>query len=165
MNHALLLLPDFSLILCGYLLCRFTALNRSVWREVDGLVYYLLFPVLLFHSIVKNPIDWAATSALIAAMGGAEASVASLSAYYGNFYSESERAAITTANLTAQLADLGQAMPDTREAFRAMVDAAVAAGDTVNVYANGTLIGTATVSSSGRKLSPCTMAASALMRP
>lgn len=67
MNHALLLLPDFSLILCGYLLCRFTALNRSVWREVDGLVYYLLFPVLLFHSIVKNPIDWAATSAMMSA--------------------------------------------------------------------------------------------------
>jgi phage-related minor tail protein len=72
----------------------------------------------------------AATSALVASLGGAEASVASLSAYYGNFYSESERAAITTANLTTQLADLGQAMPDTREAFRAMVDAAVAAGDT-----------------------------------
>ncbi len=31
------------------------------------MVYYLLFPVLLFHSIVKSPLDWAATSSLIAA--------------------------------------------------------------------------------------------------
>ena len=30
MNFAQLLFPDFSLILCGYLLCRFTALNRKV---------------------------------------------------------------------------------------------------------------------------------------
>jgi hypothetical protein len=28
----------------------------------EALVYYLLFPVLLFHSIVKSPLDWAATS-------------------------------------------------------------------------------------------------------
>jgi hypothetical protein len=29
-NYAQLLFPDFSLILCGYLVCRYTALNRSV---------------------------------------------------------------------------------------------------------------------------------------
>ena len=57
MNHAQLLFPDFSLILCGYLVCRFTALNRSVWSQVDSLVYYLLFPVLLFHSISRSPLD------------------------------------------------------------------------------------------------------------
>jgi malonate transporter and related proteins len=66
-NYAQLLFPDFSLILCGYLVCRFTALNRSVWQQVDSLVYYFLFPVLLFHSIVKTPLDLAATSGLIAA--------------------------------------------------------------------------------------------------
>lgn len=57
MNYAQLLLPDFSLILCGYLICRYTALNRSVWQPVESLVYYLLFPVLLFQSIVKSPVD------------------------------------------------------------------------------------------------------------
>jgi len=62
-----LLLPDFSLILCGYLLCRHTALNRSVWGPVENLVYYFLFPVLLFQSIVKSPLDLAATSSLIGA--------------------------------------------------------------------------------------------------
>lgn len=67
MNYATLLLPDFSLILCGYLICRYTALNRSVWQPVESLVYYLLFPVLLFQSIVKSPVDVAAASGLIAA--------------------------------------------------------------------------------------------------
>lgn len=67
MNFAQLLFPDFSLILCGHLLCRFTALNRSVWQHVDSLVYYFLFPLLLFHSIVKSPLDLGAASSLIAA--------------------------------------------------------------------------------------------------
>lgn len=67
MNYAQLLLPDFSLILCGYLICRYTALNRSVWQPVESLVYYLLFPVLLFQSIVKSPVDLNAASGLIAA--------------------------------------------------------------------------------------------------
>jgi hypothetical protein len=72
----------------------------------------------------------AAASALITAMGGAEAAVTNLSGYYTNFYSESERAGIATADLTKQLADMGKELPTSREAFRALVDAAVAAGDT-----------------------------------
>ena len=67
MNYAQLLFPDFSLILCGYLVCRFTALNRSVWQQVESLVYFFLFPVLLFHSIVRSPLDLGAASSLIAA--------------------------------------------------------------------------------------------------
>ena len=67
MNYAQLLFPDFALIALGYLLCRFSPLNRPIWQSVEALVYYLLFPVLLFHSIVKSPLDWAATSNLIAA--------------------------------------------------------------------------------------------------
>ena len=65
--YAQLLLPDFSLILCGYLLCRHTALDRTVWGPVESLVYYFLFPLLLFQSIVKSPLDLAATSNLIGA--------------------------------------------------------------------------------------------------
>ncbi len=67
MNYAQLLFPDFSLILCGYLVCRYTALNRSVWQQVESLVYFFLFPVLLFQSIVKSPLDLGAASSLIAA--------------------------------------------------------------------------------------------------
>jgi malonate transporter len=66
-NYAQLLFPDFSLILLGYLLCRYTQLNRPLWEKVESLVYYLLFPVLLFHSIVKTPLDLQATSKLMAA--------------------------------------------------------------------------------------------------
>ena len=67
MNYAQLLFPDFSLILCGFLVCRYTALDRRVWSQVDSLVYYLLFPVLLFHSIVRSPLDLMAASRLIGA--------------------------------------------------------------------------------------------------
>lgn len=65
MNYAQLLFPDFSLILAGYLVCRYTALNRTVWEQVESLVYYLLFPVLLFQSILKSPLDIGAASSLI----------------------------------------------------------------------------------------------------
>ncbi|MCA3237764.1 MAG: AEC family transporter [Curvibacter sp.] len=67
MNYAQLLFPDFSLILCGYLVCRYTALNRPVWDQVEVLVYYFLFPVLLLHSIVRSPLDLGAASGLIGA--------------------------------------------------------------------------------------------------
>lgn len=67
MNYAQLLFPDFSLILCGYLVCRYTALNRTVWEQVESLVYYFLFPVLLFQSIVRSPLDLGAASSLIGA--------------------------------------------------------------------------------------------------
>lgn len=65
MNYVQLLFPDFSLILCGFLICRYTALNRTVWAQVESLTYYCLFPVLLFHSIVKSPLDLRAASAII----------------------------------------------------------------------------------------------------
>jgi len=66
-NFAQLLFPDFSLILCGYLLCRFTALNRRIWEPLESLVYFFLFPVLLFHSIVRTPLEWQTTTHMMAA--------------------------------------------------------------------------------------------------
>lgn len=67
MNFAQLLFPDFSLILIGYLICRFTPLNRSVWSQVEQLVYFLFFPVLLFQSIIKSPLDVGSASNLVMA--------------------------------------------------------------------------------------------------
>lgn len=67
MNFFQLLFPDFSLILCGWLVCRYTALNRAVWQQAEALVYYFLFPVLLFQSIVRSPLDLGAASSLIGA--------------------------------------------------------------------------------------------------
>ena len=68
MNYVELLAPDVSLILLGFLLCRYTALDRAVWEQAEKLVFFVFFPVLLFHSIVKSPLDLSATSGLI--MGG-----------------------------------------------------------------------------------------------
>ncbi len=67
MYYAQLLIPDFTLIVCGYLICRYTALNRTVWEQVDSLVFYFLFPVLLFHSIIRSPLDLGAASSMIGA--------------------------------------------------------------------------------------------------
>ena len=67
MNFAQLLFPDFSLILIGYLLCRFTALNRKVWEPIESLVYFFLFPTLLFQAIVKAPLELGTASTLMAA--------------------------------------------------------------------------------------------------
>jgi predicted permease len=64
MSTALLLLPDFLLILLGFVLCHRTALNRPVWDAAERLVYYLLFPVLLFNSILKSPLHPAQTLSL-----------------------------------------------------------------------------------------------------
>jgi malonate transporter and related proteins len=55
MVDPLVLLPDFSLIALGWVLCRYTPLNRTLWDGVERLVYVLLFPVLLFGSIVRYP--------------------------------------------------------------------------------------------------------------
>lgn len=67
MNFAQLLFPDFSLIVCGYVLCRYTAIDRKVWEPIEILVYYFLFPVMLFFAMVKSPLDWAGTSSLMGA--------------------------------------------------------------------------------------------------
>ncbi|MEO7127560.1 MAG: AEC family transporter, partial [Rhodoferax sp.] len=66
-NYPQLLFPDFSLILCGYLVCRYTALNRPIWEPVESLVYYFMFPILLFQSIIKSSLDFGTASNLIAA--------------------------------------------------------------------------------------------------
>ena len=70
MSNALLLLPDFLLIVLGFVLCHRSALNRPVWEAAEKLVYYLLFPVLLFNSILKSPLQPAQTVSLAAAAVG-----------------------------------------------------------------------------------------------
>jgi malonate transporter len=64
LSYALLLLPDFLLIVVGFLVCRFTALDRPVWNAAERLVYWLLFPVLLFTAIVRSPLNPAASLGL-----------------------------------------------------------------------------------------------------
>lgn len=57
MMDPLLLLPDFLLIASGFALCRYTRLDRATWEMVEGLVYHLLFPALLFSAIVRSPLQ------------------------------------------------------------------------------------------------------------
>jgi malonate transporter len=57
MPDALLLLPDFLLIAAGWVLCRHTPLDRKVWDGVERLVYFVLFPALLFQAIARNPLQ------------------------------------------------------------------------------------------------------------
>jgi malonate transporter and related proteins len=67
MYFAQLLFPDFALIVCGYLICRYTQLGRPLWEQVESLVYYVLFPVLLFHAISRSTLDWGAAGSLVGA--------------------------------------------------------------------------------------------------
>lgn len=67
MQFTQLLFPDFALIMCGYLICRYTQLGRPLWEQVESLVYYVLFPVLLFHAISRSPLHWGAASGLVGA--------------------------------------------------------------------------------------------------
>ena len=63
MSHALLLVPEFLLIAAGFAICRFTALGRGVGRRRAARLH-LLFPVLLFNSIVRSPLQPGATLGL-----------------------------------------------------------------------------------------------------
>ncbi len=67
MTTAALLLPDFMLIVLGYALARWSALDRPLWDSAERLVYYLLFPCLLFVAIVRQPI----ALGTLASLGGA----------------------------------------------------------------------------------------------
>jgi hypothetical protein len=62
-------------------------------------------------------------------MGGLESFKEATAGYYAHFYSEDERAAFAAEKLSAKFANLGKTMPDTSAGFRALVDAAEAAGD------------------------------------
>ncbi|MCF8178370.1 MAG: AEC family transporter [Sulfuritalea sp.] len=71
---ALALLPDFALILLGAGLRRLLHLGDHFWGGVEKLVYYVLFPALLFSGLVKTHIDWSAAAPMIGIAAGAMAS-------------------------------------------------------------------------------------------
>jgi malonate transporter and related proteins len=61
MSVATLLFPDFSLILLGFLLMRFTDWGPQFWSGLERLIYYVLFPALLFYSTAHTAFDFADT--------------------------------------------------------------------------------------------------------
>lgn len=60
MNTALALFPDFALILLGYALRRWMSLGEHFWSGLEKLVYFVLFPALLFNAITRTPLSFAA---------------------------------------------------------------------------------------------------------
>ncbi|MDN4015897.1 hypothetical protein [Zwartia panacis] len=70
-----------------------------------------------------------AASKLVELFGGVEQFVKTTDYYYQNFYSTQERVAKTTEQLTKVFAQLGFALPQTKQAFRALVESARAAGN------------------------------------
>jgi malonate transporter len=66
MATALVVLPNFALIIAGALLARGFDYGRDFWSGLEKLVYYVLFPALLFRSLAAARIDLAATGVLVA---------------------------------------------------------------------------------------------------
>ncbi len=57
MNPFALLLPDVLLVIFGHLLFRFTGWRKDFWADLEKLVYYVLFPALLFNTVLHTRID------------------------------------------------------------------------------------------------------------
>jgi predicted permease len=65
------MLPDFGLILMGALLARRLGFVRNFWDGAERLVYYALFPPLLFTSVVNAKFSLASEGRMLAAAVGA----------------------------------------------------------------------------------------------
>lgn len=58
MNTALILLPDFILMIFAWGLNRYTFLNRDIWVALEKIVYWILFPALLISSASRAKLVW-----------------------------------------------------------------------------------------------------------
>lgn len=67
MSMIALVLPDFLLIGLGWVLLHLLNYRNDFFTTAERLVYYILFPALLFSSIVRAPLSLGEASTLIAA--------------------------------------------------------------------------------------------------
>jgi predicted permease len=65
MSAALLVAPDFLLIALGALLARRFAYGPAFWEGVERIVYFALFPALLFKSLASAPLSLAGQGPLV----------------------------------------------------------------------------------------------------
>jgi predicted permease len=65
MSIVTILLPDFSLILFGALLMRITNWGGEFWTGLEKLIYFVLFPALLFYSTSRAPLDFGTTGRVL----------------------------------------------------------------------------------------------------
>lgn len=66
MQTALLILPNFVLILVGLALARGFDYGRDFWAGLEKLVYFVLFPALLLRSLAVSTLDLASLGKMIA---------------------------------------------------------------------------------------------------
>jgi predicted permease len=66
MSAALLVLPNFALIVVGVVLARAFDYGRDLWGGLERLVYFVLFPALLFRSLATARLDLGAAGVLVA---------------------------------------------------------------------------------------------------
>ena len=62
--NAALILPDFALIVLGFVLFHRFGYERGFWVGLERLIYYVLFPALLFNSIIAAKYSLAADGGL-----------------------------------------------------------------------------------------------------
>jgi hypothetical protein len=67
MHTALVILPNFALIVAGFALARGFEYGRDFWAGLEKLVYYVLFPALLFRSLATARIDALSAGVLVGA--------------------------------------------------------------------------------------------------
>ena len=67
MHAAAAILPNFLLIAIGFVLSRKFDYGRGFWEGLEKLVYYVLFPALLFRSLATAQIDFAKTGVVVGA--------------------------------------------------------------------------------------------------
>ncbi len=67
MHNALLLLPDFATILLGAGLRRWMPLDEGFWTGLEKLIYYVLFPALLFNALTRTQLDFVVATPLVTA--------------------------------------------------------------------------------------------------
>jgi hypothetical protein len=65
MSIIAILFPDFALILLGFVIKRTMRWSDEFWPGVDRMVYFILFPALLFYSTSRTPFDFHATGNLL----------------------------------------------------------------------------------------------------
>ncbi len=65
MQTALALLPDFLLILLGQALRRWLHLGDHFWTGLEKLIYFVLFPALLFNALARANLAWSTAAPLV----------------------------------------------------------------------------------------------------
>ncbi|MHB0922146.1 MAG: AEC family transporter [Thiomonas delicata] len=88
-HNALLLFPDFALIALGLALSQWTSLKRDVWSAVERLVYYVLFPVLLFSTSSRG--HYTLGGAVAVLLAGIGALVCGIALAYAAFWLKADR--------------------------------------------------------------------------